>query len=345
MQPKSIPQNSAAPASNLGEATGTGLSAQWRQSLAILAVAIAALFALTFYDWLEMFHQWWNVDTYSHILLIPFIIAWLVWMKREEVMRLNPAPWWPGLLALAGALTVWAIGRVTGINLLAHVGAAGSLQAIVMTMLGLRISAMLLLPIGFVAALVPFGDELIPMLQSVTADITIVLTRWSGVPAVIDGIHIDTPVGLFVVAEACSGVKFLIAMIALGVLVCFTAFNSWRKRAAFMLACVVVPILANGVRAWGTIYIAQSQGVEFAAGFDHIIYGWVFFAIVMAILVGGAWSFFEREPEDAGYTLAELNDNALIARLDAPALSAKLALGAIVALGALAALAVVIVNG
>ena len=65
-----------------------------------------------------------------------------------------------------------------------------------------------------------------------------------------------------------------------------------------MAVAIALPILANGVRAWGTIYVAQSQGLEFAAGFDHIFYGWVFFAIVMAALLAMSWPYFDREPED-----------------------------------------------
>ncbi|MEL6531209.1 MAG: archaeosortase/exosortase family protein, partial [Pseudomonadota bacterium] len=112
---------------------------------------------------------------------------------------------------------------------------------------------------------------------------------------------------LFIVAEACSGVKFLIAMVTLAILVCFTRFESWTKRAVFMSAAIVIPIIANGIRAWGTIYIAQSQGVEFAAGFDHIFYGWIFFAIVVALVLAGAWRFFEREPEEYGWSIDEVD--------------------------------------
>ena len=100
---------------------------------------------------------------------------------------------------------------------------------------------------------------------------------------------------------------FLIAMVTLAVLVSFTRFKSWSRRAAFMALSIIVPIIANGIRAWGTIYIAQSQGVEFAAGFDHIFYGWVFFAIVVALVLAAAWPFFEREPEDYGWTFDEVD--------------------------------------
>jgi hypothetical protein len=82
-----------------------------------------------------------------------------------------------------------------------------------------------------------------------------------------------------------------------------------------MAACVVVPILANGVRAWGTIYVAQSRGVEFAAGFDHIVYGWIFFAIVMALLIGLAWRFFDRPAHDRLIDAEAIDASPLLDRL------------------------------
>lgn len=292
------------------------LPAVWRRVLALLVPVWLALILLTAREWGEMLHQWWNIDTYNHILFVPPIIVWLVALRRDVLARVEPSPWLPGLVAVAGALCLWLVGRVTGINLLAHAGAVAALQGAAIAILGPRATLALLLPIGFMAFLVPFGDEIIPPLQAITAHIAIALTHWSGVPAAIDGIHIDTPVGLFIVAEACSGVKFLVAMVALGVLVCFTAFESWRRRAFFMLACIVVPIVANGIRAWGTIYIAQFKGVEFAAGFDHIFYGWIFFAIVVALVLAGAWRFIERDPEDAGFSLEAIGRSSSVAWLE-----------------------------
>ena len=56
-----------------------------------------------------------------------------------------------------------------------------------------------------------------------------------------------------------------------------------------------MPILANGVRAWGTIFIAEHRGIEFAAGFDHIFYGWIFFAIVLLVVMAIGWQFLDRQ--------------------------------------------------
>lgn len=288
----------------------------WRSTFVRLAFATVLITTATAREWGEMLHQWWNIDTYTHILLVPVIITWLVRLKAGELARIEPRPWLPGLAIVAAGLALWLAGRATGINLIAHAGAVGALQGVVVAAIGSRASLLLALPITFGVFLVPFGDEIIPPLQLITADIAIALTHWSGIEAVTDGIYIDTPVGLFIVAEACSGVRFLIAMVTLAVLVAFTRFDSWSKRALFMLASILVPIIANGIRAWGTIYIAQSQGVEFAAGFDHIFYGWIFFAIVVAVILAAAWRYFEREPEDFGWRAEELDALEITGKLE-----------------------------
>ena len=250
--------------------------------------------------------QWWNSSTYNHILFVPLILGWLVAQRAPQLAQLTPSAWWPGLIGLAGALLIWLLGNISGLATASHLGIVLMLQTSAIALLGPRIAAALLFPLAYGLFLVPIGDELVPALQMVTAFLTIWLTEASGIPAIIDGVFIDTPVGLFEVAEACSGVKFLVAMVTLAVLVIYTRFTSWKRRGLFMLAAIIVPIIANGVRAWGTIYIAQFRGVEFAAGFDHIFDGWIFFAIVVAVVLAGAWRFFERDPEEHGWTVEEV---------------------------------------
>lgn len=274
----------------------------WRGALARVGLAWAALLALTYAEWREMAHQWWDIDTYNHILLVPAILAWLVWLRRDELERIEPRAWWPGLVWLAGGLTLWLGGRALEINLFAQAGVVMAFQGATIALIGARASLVAAFPLLYAGFLVPFGDELIPLLQHVTAQMAVALTHVSGVPAVVDGLYIDTPAGRFVVAEECSGVKFLIAMVALTTLVAWTGFTSWKRRIGLVGVAAVVSIVANGVRAWGTIYIAQYVGAARAGGFDHIVYGWVFFAVVIAAVLGIAWRFFEREPGEAGLT-------------------------------------------
>lgn len=315
--------------------------ALWREALVRLALGWSALLALTFAEWREMAHQWWNIDTYNHVLLIPAILAWLVWLRREELIKTEAKGWLPGLAWLGAGLVVWLGGRAAEINLFAQAGALIAFQGAFAAIAGVRASLVLAFPIAYAMLLVPFGDELIPLLQDITARIAVALTHASGVPAVIDGLFIDTPGGRFVVAEECSGVKFLIAMIALAALVAWTGFVSWKRRIALIAGAALVSIVANGVRAWGTIFVAQYVGPERAGGFDHIVYGWVFFAVVIALVLGTAWRFFEREPAEAGLTADQAAAHPL-ARLEARAIAPDAALvaiaGAAIAFAALAAL-------
>jgi exosortase A len=266
----------------------------WQNAMVRLGSAWLALILAFLPDWAAMADQWWNSSTYNHIVLVPAIIAWLVWQRWPQLRELTPQGWIGGLLPLSLALVGWVLGTFAGFNLLRQAAVVAMLPSTALLLLGPRVFSALLFPVAYMAFLVPFGDELVPPLQTITAKLTIDLVGLSGVPAVVDGVFIDTPAGLFEVAEACSGVKFLIAMIALGTLVANVGFRSWPRRAGFMALCILVPILANGVRAWGTIYAAQFVGIERAAGIDHLIYGWIFFALVIAAVLGISWKFFDR---------------------------------------------------
>ena len=96
-------------------------------------------------------------------------------------------------------------------------------------------------------------------------------------------------------------------------------------------------ILANGVRAWGTIFVAQYVGAERAGGFDHIVYGWVFFAVVIAAVLGVAWRYFEREPAEAGLSAREADTIAsrIAPRAIAPEWAMAAIAGAAIAFAAL----------
>jgi exosortase A len=301
----------------------------WALALAQLALAASMIFALTYADWREMAHQWWDIDTYAHILLVPPILAWLAWLRRSELEQVIPAGWMPGLGIVLVGLATWLAGREAGINIVSQTGVIVALQGAVVALLGARVSLVLAFPLLYAFFLVPFGDEIIPALQDVTARIAIAATHASGVRAAVHGLFIDTPAGRFVIAEECAGVKFLIAMVAIGTLVAWTGFRSWKRRALLMIGAALCSILANGVRAWGTIYAAQFVGAERAGGVDHIIYGWVFFAVVTALVLGAAWRFFEREPGEAGYTAVEAE--ALAARIGGRDIAAGRALGIIAA--------------
>jgi exosortase A len=294
-----------------------GFDARWRRHAAMLAGVWAALLILFHRDTADLANLYWTSTTFGHCLFIPPVIGWLVWQRRAELAQVPVASWWPALAWVAGGGMLWLLGDAAGVALFRHAGLIAMLQGAVVTMLGLNAARALLFPLAYMVFLVPFGEMLEGPLQAITVEMTMPLLHLFGVPATVDGVLITIPNGYFEVAEACSGAKFLIAMVAYGTLVAHVCYVSWRRRAAFLAMALVVPILANGLRAFGTIYAAYWTSVEAATGFDHILYGWVFFGAVMAAVLAIGWHWFDRDPDARFFDPASLQ--ALPRqRLDAP---------------------------
>ncbi len=270
----------------------------WIKPLMALTLAITAILIIFRRDAADMAGLWWNISTYQHCLYIVPIAGWLIWLRRNELRDVKPSGWWPGLVLVAGAAFVWLLGEAGGVALIRHAALVVMVQAFVVAILGPGAVRAILFPLFYLVFLVPFGDELTPFMQTLTAKLAMGLLHLTGVDATMDGVFITTRVAWFEVAEACAGVKFLVAMLAYGALAAHVCFRSPTRRALFMIAAVVVPVLANGVRAWATIYAAEIVGVQAATGFDHIVYGWIFFALVMIAIMGAAWPFFDRKLSD-----------------------------------------------
>ena len=274
------------------------LASLWSKHLKLLAIATLAILAIFWRDGVDMVRTWWTISTYNHCLLIVPILYYLVQQRKEELAKLAPEIWLPGLLVTGLASLGWFLGEAAGVAFARQLGLLMMLQGAVVTLLGPTVARGLIFPLGFSFFLVPFGEEFVPFLQMVTAELSMIFLGWANIPAFIDGVFISTPTGYFEVAEACSGIKFLIAMLAYGALVSNVCFQSWNRRTLFMIAAVIVPVLANGIRAFGTIYIAHHSSLDFAAGFDHIFYGWFFFAFVLILVMAIGWPFFDRKIDD-----------------------------------------------
>ena len=281
----------------------------WRRHLVALGSVWTAILALFHRDGVHLVSLWWESSTFNHCLLIPPIIAWLVWQRLPELRQLEPRAWPAGLVPLGLGATAWLLGEAGGLALARHAGLILMLQGATIACLGRAVTRGVTFPLFYAFFLIPVGEQLVPALQTVTARLATAMLGLSGVPAHLEGVFITTPGGYFEVAEACAGVKFLIAMVALGALVANVCFRRWPRRLAFLVACVVVPILANGVRAWGTIHIAQRTSLSFAASFDHVVYGGIFFALVIALILAAAWRFFDRGADDPWFDPAAMRTN------------------------------------
>jgi EpsI family protein len=127
------------------------------------------------------------------------------------------------------------------------------------------------------------------------------MVQVTGIPVYREGTFFQLPTGNWSVVEGCSGVRYLIASVVLGTLYAYLTYTSYLKRSLFIIASLVVPIIANGFRAYGIVMIAHFSDMKLALGVDHFIYGWVWFGIVMFIMfyIGSFW----RDPEEENSSL------------------------------------------
>ena len=279
---------------------------RWQGHLGALTLLSAAIVAIFWREAADVAGIWWNSSTFTHCLLIVPMIGWLVTQRVPLLRSLTPVYWWPALLWMAGAGLVWLIGEAAGVGLFRQLALVLMLQGAVAATLGEKLARALLFPLGYALLLVPFGEELVPLLQTLTAHISMALLHLSAIPAEMQGVFITTPAGFFEVAEACSGVNFLIAMLAYAVFAAHLCFRSWTRRIVFILLALTTTLLANALRAYGTMVAAEIWGIEAAGGIDHIFYGWVFFAAVILLVMLAARRWFDRPGNDAAVDVSKL---------------------------------------
>jgi exosortase len=188
-----------------------------------------------------------------------------------------------------GWLAAERVGVMEGRQIVAVV----MLLTLFLATLGWRMTRVLSAPLLYLFFLVPFGEFATPVLQRFTAGFIDVGLGVLGIPFTADAFTIEIPEGVFYVAEACAGLRFLIAAVAFGVLYACLIYRSPTKRALFIAASIVIPIVANGVRALGIVVLGHLIGSAQAAAADHLVYGWVFFSVVIVLLIAAGLPFRE----------------------------------------------------
>ncbi|MEP2653042.1 MAG: exosortase A, partial [Paraglaciecola sp.] len=152
--------------------------------------------------------------------------------------------------------------------------------------LGNKVAFQIMFPLAFILFCIPVGEELIPTLQEVTADLSMIMLNWTGIPIYRTGLYIEIPQGKFLVAEACSGISFFIASVVIGSLYSYLNLINTKRRIIFMSISILFPIVANAIRVFGIILTGYLTDMEHAVGADHLIYGWIFFSLVIVCLLG-----------------------------------------------------------
>ena len=266
-----------------------------REPLPALALGLIVL-GLAFHEEVtSAVSIWYESTAYSHCFFIIPIAAYLAWDRRHNLagVPIEPLPWVAFLTLPLGF--AWLVAERLGIMEGRQLIAMTLVEVLFLAVLGWRMFRALAAPLLYLYFLVPFGAFITPQLQDFTTGFIYTGLGVLQIPYAGDGYMIQIPEGRFYVAEACAGLRFLIASIAFGTLYACLIYRSFTRRAVFMLASIIIPIIANGLRALGIVVLGHLLGSAQAAATDHILYGWLFFSIVILLLIMAGLPFREDQ--------------------------------------------------
>lgn len=273
---------------------GSALAPGWRPALVLIGVAALAFGVVFQRDVNGAVQVWIQSTAYNHCFLILPLVGYLLWDRRAVIASVSPSPTlWP-LAAMPFLSALWLISAILDIQEARQLVVVTMFEVVLLVALGPRVFRLLLAPLLFLFFLVPSGAFLVPTLQKITAHISIAGLQWLRIPVYSDGFMIEIPEGAFEIAEACAGLRFLIASIVFGCFFAVVMYRSFFRRAIFIALSVAVPIVANGLRALGIITLAHLEGSAAAVEADHVLYGWFFFTLVIIILIVIGMTFSQK---------------------------------------------------
>jgi exosortase len=235
-----------------------------------------------------MFLHWGQVQDYSHGYLIPLLSAYFIWERRKRLARTPIEPSWWGLVPLALGALALAIGRLGVEQMSMRVAFVLTLIGLQVMLLGIPMTRVLAFPLFFLFLMVPLPQSLVNViafpLQLVAADLAVNVLHWFGMPVLREGNILHLPVRPLFVAEACSGLRSLMALGTLGVLFAYFFRKSWPERILLVVSTIPIAILVNAFRVALTAVLAfwDASWVE---GSIHQFEGFFMFGMAFALLM------------------------------------------------------------
>ena len=271
------------------------LERKWVKAFLILIFSIVTIISIYNNTLVQMIKLWSISDTYAHGFIVPFISLWLIWRNRHIWMYLNPQPSPKTLFLIFFVSIFWFAGNLVAVNAVTQLSFVMMIALCIPVVVGWKIASLITFPIAFLFFSVPIGDFMLPTMMDWTADFTVIALQLTGIPVYREGLQFVIPSGRWSVVEACSGIRYLLASLTVGSLFAYLNYQSFVKRSIFIVFAIVVPLIANWLRAYMIVLIGHYSGNELATGVDHLIYGWLFFGLIILVMlfIGMKWADLE----------------------------------------------------
>jgi exosortase D (VPLPA-CTERM-specific) len=270
----------------------------WLQ-IAVLTLLIVFVYARTLAG---IYTKALTNDDYSHVFLIPFIIGYLIWERRKNIKNAEIMPSWIGFSLMIFTL-LFSIYGILGSDIsAARISWWLWLVSIVLFCYGMDFLKILFLPIVMLSFTIPLPQHvqapLTMSLKLISSKLAAFIIGIANMPVYVDGNIIDLGQTQLQVVDACSGLRYVLPLMTLGILCAYFFQRQLWKRAVLFLLTLPIAVLMNGLRISGTAILYQWASPKVAEGFFHRFSGWLVFVISFALLIGFSYILKAIPPND-----------------------------------------------
>lgn len=235
----------------------------------------------------------WSRPEYSHGVLIPLIVGYLFWQRRDELAAIEFSGSWLGFVVVLFGLFLWLAGNLSTIYAVSQYALIVMIYGIVLSLVGLRVFRMLWIPLLMLLFTVPLPEflyaNLSSALQLISSSLGVWFIRLFGISVLLNGNVIDLGHFQMQVVEACDGLRYLFPLMVLAFIVAYFFRAPFWQRAVVFLCSIPVTILMNSLRIGLIGVFAEFGNTALAEGLLHDLQGWVIFMASGAVLLGVTW--------------------------------------------------------
>lgn len=253
------------------------------------AVALALMAALFHESFLWMADQWFNTEEYSHGVMIPAVAAYLAWQRRARLVHDTQSANVFGLGLMVLALGMFVIADLATIYVGVLLSFLLCFYGLVWMTLGWRNTRELLAPLFILVFMVPLpafiNNNLSAELQLISSQLGVAFIRLFDISVYLEGNVIDLGSYKLQVVDACSGLRYLYPLVALGFILAYLCEIPLWKRAILFLSTIPITVIMNSIRIGAIGVSVEYWGPEMAEGLLHDIEGWFMFMASLAVLI------------------------------------------------------------
>ena len=264
-----------------------------RRDAISLLIFLAVLSDLYYGPVVSMVGEWYTDENYSHGFLIPLISGYLAWQRRDAIAKSPISPANTGIIFVALGLMLFLLGNVAGENFSMRFSLLVVVAGAIIFAYGYGFFGSMLFPYMYLFFMLPLPfilyDAVAFPLKLMVTDYSVAALKLFGIPVLRDGNIIELTNITLEVADACSGIRSIVSLLALSTAFAYFTQEGLLKRLILVSLAIPIAIIANAIRVIGTGFLASKIGAAAAQGFFHEFAGLVIFGIAIVMLIAAAY--------------------------------------------------------